>query len=319
MGITREIDEYRYGKNKEKMKHLSERTQEFLKKLWEKDGEVVTHNGTFHADDVFSCALISIVAENVFGMEKIKIIRTNEDEKTDCITFDRGGGKYDHHQRDAKVRENGIKYASFGLLWRDLGCLFFDREGAEEFDQKFIQPLDQSDNFGTYNEIAELISDCGPDWDAPDAKQGGSNEDFFHAFGLARGILIRKFKKLDAQRRAIENIRNCHDKEELQNPILVLKTGAPFQKALSKEKVQFVVYASSRINEWNAQAVKDDSQTPKNKCDFPAIWGGLRNEELQKESGIKGLLFCHSSLFLVAANSKEAAIEACMAALKNKN
>ena len=35
----------------------------------------------------------------------------------DALIYDIGRGKYDHHQEDAELRENGIKYSSFGLLY----------------------------------------------------------------------------------------------------------------------------------------------------------------------------------------------------------
>ena len=85
---------------------------------------IYTHGGVFHADEVFSTALINIVRE-YFKLPLIFPERgfnpPMDDDKT--LIYDIGGGVYDHHQKDAEYRPNGDKYASFGLLWRDLAPL----------------------------------------------------------------------------------------------------------------------------------------------------------------------------------------------------
>ena len=54
------------------------------------------------------------------------------------------------------------------------------------------------------------------------------------------------------------------------------------------------------------QQLFNDSE---NRKDFPTFWGGLRDGELAKVSGIKDAVFCHTGLFLSVAKSKEGAIE----------
>ena len=71
----------------------------------------VTHGGRFHADDVFSSALLRLLNP------KIKIRRVMRlPENFDGLAFDIGGGDFDHHQNGAPVRENGVPYAAFGIL-----------------------------------------------------------------------------------------------------------------------------------------------------------------------------------------------------------
>ncbi len=75
-----------------------------------------THGGVFHADDIFSTELLKILNP------AIKILRGfSVPEDFTGIVYDIGGGKYDHHQKDSRVRENGIPYAAFGLLWEKFG------------------------------------------------------------------------------------------------------------------------------------------------------------------------------------------------------
>ena len=60
-----------------------------------------THGGKFHADDVFSAALL------LHFNPKLTIQRGNRvPEEFDGIVFDIGRGEYDHHQKDSR---NGCK------------------------------------------------------------------------------------------------------------------------------------------------------------------------------------------------------------------
>ena len=75
-----------------------------------------THAGKFHADDVFSTALLRIVRPD------IQITRGFEiPENFDGIVYDIGGGMFDHHFEPRPIRPNGVPYAAFGLLWQLLG------------------------------------------------------------------------------------------------------------------------------------------------------------------------------------------------------
>lgn len=82
-----------------------------------------THGGGFHADDVFSSALLRILNP------QIEILRGNVvPEEFDGIVYDIGRGKFDHHQQQKLYRENGIPYAAFGLLWKEFGGLLLTDE-----------------------------------------------------------------------------------------------------------------------------------------------------------------------------------------------
>ena len=69
-----------------------------------------THGGKFHADDVFSTALLKILFPNI-NVERGFVVPEN----FDGIIYDIGFGEFDHHQENSPVRESGTPYASFGL------------------------------------------------------------------------------------------------------------------------------------------------------------------------------------------------------------
>lgn len=269
-----------------------------------------THSGKFHADDVFSSALL------LYLNPEIRIIRGNKvPEDFDGIVFDIGRGKYDHHQKDSRIRENGIPYAAFGLLWEELGAEILGEELAQKFDESFVQPLDNNDNTGEKNELATLIGNFNPTWDA----QGGNDEAFFQAVSVAGMILENKFERYLGNERAdkrVEEILEAHqkavysgEKSKEEARILVLPEFVPCQKRLSETDIAFVIFPSNRGGYCIQPQKKEYSLNY--KCSFPIEWLGLENEELISATGLSSAGFCHKGGFLMTTGTLEDAVKAC--------
>ncbi len=269
-----------------------------------------THSGKFHADDVFSSALL------LYLNPEIRITRGNKvPENFDGIVFDIGRGKYDHHQKDSRIRENGIPYAAFGLLWEELGAEILGEELAQKFDESFVQPLDNNDNTGEKNELATLIGNFNPTWDA----QGGNDEAFFQAVSVAGMILENKFERYLGNERAdkrIEEILEVHqkavysgEKSKEKARILVLPEFVPCQKRLSETDIAFVIFPSNRGGYCIQPQKKEYSLNY--KCSFPIEWLGLENEELISVTGLSSAGFCHKGGFLMTTGTLEDAVKAC--------
>lgn len=269
-----------------------------------------THSGKFHADDVFSSALL------LYLNPEICITRGNKvPENFDGIVFDIGRGKYDHHQKDSRIRENGIPYAAFGLLWEELGAEILGEELAQKFDESFVQPLDNNDNTGEKNELATLIGNFNPTWDA----QGGNDEAFFQAVSVAGMILENKFERYLGNERAdkrVEEILEAHqkavysgEKSKEEARILVLPEFVPCQKRLSETDIAFVIFPSNRGGYCIQPQKKEYSLNY--KCSFPIEWLGLENEELISATGLLSAGFCHKGGFLMTTGTLEDAVKAC--------
>ena len=281
-----------------------------LEQIKKNNASAFTHSGKFHADDVFSAALL------LYLNPEINISRGNKvPEIFDGIVFDIGRGQYDHHQKDSRIRENGVPYAAFGLLWEALGKEILGVELAEKFDQSFVQPLDNNDNTGEKNELATLIGNFNPAWDV----QGGSDEAFFQAVSVAGMILENKFQRYLGNERAdrrVEEILEMHNeaissgkKSEEEAKILVLPEFVPCQKRLSETEIAFVIFPSNRGGYCIQPQKKEYSLNY--KCSFPVEWLGLENEELVQKTGLESAGFCHKGGFLMTAGTLEDAIKAC--------
>ena len=174
--------------------------EEIIKKIKE-DGFAYTHDGVYHADDLFCMALIGYALENEYNFE---FIRTRNLEHP-YFTFDVGGGNFDHHQcdeyRDGKKK--GI-FASFGKLWCTIGRTLGLREEIwKEIDEQFVQAIDLTDNTGVMNPVNYMINST---------KHRGLEEGFIVARSMANEILIeiiesglQKSKELDSFHKEVES------------------------------------------------------------------------------------------------------------------
>lgn len=278
---------------------------ELLEEIKKKDAKAFTHGGKFHADDVFSAALL------LYINPEIVISRGNKvPEDFDGIVFDIGRGRYDHHQKDSRVRENGVPYAAFGLLWEALGKEILGEELAEKLDESFIQPLDINDNTGEKNELATLIGNFNPPWDA----KGGSDEAFFQAVSVAGMILENKFERYRGNARADQRVEQVLEEHNPKDRILVLPEFIPCQKALDETEIAFVIFPSNRGGYCIQPQKREYSMNY--KCSFPSQWLGLEGEELVKETGLSSAVFCHKGGFLMTVGELEDAKAACKKALE---
>lgn len=280
---------------------------ELLQMIRQKNASAFTHSGKFHADDVFSSALL------LYLNPEITIIRGNKvPEDFTGIVFDIGRGKYDHHQKDSRIRENGIPFAAFGLLWEELGSEILGTELASQFDESFVQPLDNNDNTGEKNELASLIGSFNPSWD----ENTGTDEAFFRAVGVAGMILENKFARYLGNERADKRIEEIlGSKSQSSNSrILILPEFIPCQKRLSETDIAFVIFPSNRGGYCIQPQKKEYSLNY--KCSFPDEWLGLENEELQNISGLDSASFCHKGGFLMTTQNLEDAVKACEISLK---
>lgn len=278
------------------------------------EADFVTHAGNFHADDVFS----SMFMARLYG--DITLIRLN-DYKDDGskIAFDIGLGKFDHHQANYnKKRANGIHYCGFGLLWQEYGLKYlrkikvkYPEKVFNILDELLVIQIDAIDNgeyfidapFNIYT-LAGLIEQFRPKI----GKKEDENECFLKAVSFADTIFEQILNDAIGKVYALNEIEK--KKKTIKDNILILDKYIPYEYAIFKLEldVNFVVYPSNRgCYAAHTVPTKYKGFTP--KIPFKKEWAGLRDEELQKVSGIKTAHFCHKKLFLATATTKEDALK----------
>lgn len=256
-----------------------------------------THAGRFHADEVFSAALLHILRPD------IRIYRGfTVPVGFSGIVFDIGDGPFDHHQKNSPRRANGAAYAAFGLLWRAYGHCFLPEKAAASFDVKFVQPLDIDDNKGTGNTLAGLIGAYNPVWDSEEDE----NQAFCVAVDVAKSLLLHKLSSLAAMERGHRVVKEALAK--MENRVVQLEKYVPWKPVLVESDAEFVIFPSMRGG-FSLQCVpKDFSNKTGNKVPMPAAWCAATAQRLQQLTGVADVTFCHASGFMCSVGSVAGAL-----------
>ena len=278
----------------------------------------ITHSGIFHADEVMATVLLSKI------LPEVKVCRTfkvPEDIAEDVIVYDIGGGVYDHHQRGfSESRDNGIKFSSFGLLWRKFGMqLLSDNENAELvfdlFDKSFVTGIDAIDNGQVERTddvqvmtVSGVISAFNPNWD----EKANADDSFMKAVEFAELIFDNALNSAISKAKAKTGVESAI--EASANGIMSLDEFMPWQEYLfnsTNEKadgILYVVFPSNRGG-YNVNAVPDAPGSFVQRKSLPESWAGLNGSQLSEVCGIEGATFCHPARFICGAATFEDAMK----------
>ncbi len=258
-----------------------------------------THSGKFHADDVFSTAVLRLVNPE-FTVERV--FKFPEDTEN-CIVYDIGGGSFDHHGVDIKFHENGCRYASFGLIWDEYGPELSGSQNAfKRIEEKFVSVIDEADNGGEPDMLSKVISSFNPSWDSDENR----DEAFEEAVDIAMKILIKTIEREKAIEKADSIVYGALEK--MENKIVILDKFVPFSKLLTGTDAVYAIYPSLRGG-YCVQGVPVEDESRDVKVPFPKQWRGLEECDIESVSGIKGMKFCHNSGFMASSDTLESAVE----------
>jgi uncharacterized UPF0160 family protein len=292
------------------------------------DLTIATHNGNFHADDVFSIAALKHIFPN------FNLIRTRNLEiigKAD-IVIDVGGeynanaGRFDHHQRGgAGERENGIPYSSFGLVWQKYGLEICqgNQDVANAVDAGLVSTIDAIDCGYTEGaskginqgiSLSQTISMFNPTW------QEDSHFDncFDEAVEFATRILTRFIASanggISAKEIVAKAIENAEDPR-----VIVLDKYTPWKRTVHALSAQalYMVYPSGS-GPWRIQTVPVEPGSFEDRKSLPQAWAGLSDDALKAVTGIDDAMFCHNGLFIAGAETFESTMKMAAIALQEE-
>lgn len=282
--------------------------------------QIVTHSGSFHADDVFSIAAFQLL----LGKNNITVTRTRDEEviaSADYVVdvggvYNHGAKRYDHHQNGAPVRENGIPYAGFGLMWHHYGEeICGSKEVADKIEEKLCWPVDLGDNAISVWESG--VHDIKPfEWDGvlkvwqaePDLGED-SDVHFLQAVDVARGYLERIIIKGRSKIKQKELAEHLYE-SSAEKTVLVSDQYIARSLFISHEDVNIIIFPRDDTGDWMAVAVQEKDGEFATRVRFPESWAGLRDGDLAEVSGVADAKFCHKDRYMFITKSKESAIAA---------
>ncbi|HET9102289.1 MAG TPA: MYG1 family protein [Solirubrobacteraceae bacterium] len=280
---------------------------------------VVTHDGSFHADEVFAIAALRLLGGPVH------ITRTRDpavvaaaDLRVDVgFRDDPSQGDFDHHQREfSRARENGVRYASFGLIWRRYGTEICggDADVAAAVDGTLVAPVDANDTGQQLTEglidgvrpmtLNGVIGGFNPRWDETLTAQE-ERARFEAAVELAEGVLAREIAAAASGRAAARLVEQAL--ADAADPrVIELPVNAPWKQVLVPASAEALYVIYPKRQGFGLEAVPRELGAFANRRDLPEAWAGREGEDLAAVTGVPEALFCHAKRFLAVARTREA-------------
>lgn len=294
------------------------------------EANLITHNGKFHPDDVFSTMFLSKIIDNpILYRASVKDVPENHN----AIMYDIGFGKFDHHGASARYRNNSnIKYCSFGLLWEEYGHKYLQSINAEDenklfevIEEKLIKQIDGIDN-GLFPKIEaeyklldldQIIDLFNLSWE----EKGDNSINFLAAVNMAETIFDNLIKREKANIKASKLVSEHIN--EVKDNILILPKFMPYQEAIftsdnPKSKEIKVVILPSNRGGYDIKPITINKDSKELLVNFPVSYRGMHDKELIEITGIPTARFVHASGFLASTENLNDAIELAKRAINNK-
>ena len=279
-----------------------------------------THDGSFHADEVTACSLLLLFDR----IDRDKIFRTRDPEvlKQCDYVCDVGGEyssekrRFDHHQIDY---QGSLSSAGMILLYLKEKHVI-DPTLYEFFNRSLILGVDAHDNgmakleYGVTS-FSQVVSNFLPiEYTASDEEM---NEAFFRAVDFVVGHLDRMKHRFAYTVKCQTMVKEAMAEG---NYALIFEQSIPwienfFELGGEMHPAQFVIMPSGK--HWKLRGIPPNlGDRMKVRKALPEKWAGLRDEALQRVSGVPGAIFCHKGRFISIFETKEDAIQALHLALQ---
>ncbi|KAK4050322.1 hypothetical protein OIO90_005115 [Microbotryomycetes sp. JL221] len=262
--------------------------------------------------------------------------------------------RFDHHQRGFnEVFGHGFitKLSSAGLVYKHFGkdivaqVLNLDKSDPIvdtlylKMYADFVEAFDGIDNgisaqqgpslYKSKTDISSRIGYLNPRWNEP-SNDEILDQKFKQASQLAGQEFLSRLDYLskawlparDIVMKAIEQRKQIHSSGQ----VIVFETFAPWKEHLhileqeleipEIEKPLYVLYPENETSgKWRIQAVPVSQDSFESRKPLPEAWRGIRDNDLDKVSGIPGCVFVHAAGFIGGNQTKEGAMQMAIKAL----
>lgn len=275
--------------------------------------EVAVSDGPFDHDSPLAVAVLKLIY-------KVRVVRTRDPllmsqaqmrigigRKHDLAT-----GDFDHDQHGAPFRINGVKYATFGLVWRQFGDrICRSKRLAEAVDRLLVQPCDaaHTGNLGRLDQgpnaysVTSMIESLNPTWMERELDQAVQ---FAKAVRLAKKILKRA---IAACRADIEKADAIQRAVSLTDDVRILSFDTPIPWSLDETgwppEVRYIVSPDREL--WHIRSLTE-KVTALTKYPLPDSWAGKFEEDLAALIGLPDAFRCSHDRASAAATSLEGAL-----------
>ena len=206
-----------------------------------------------------------------------------------------------------------MRFASFGLVWREFGAqLAGGEEAAAAIDERLVQGVDANDTGQDLTEslvgdirpmsVSGVIGAMNAVWDE-ELTSAEEDARFAEAVALATGIVEREIAGARAFARALGLVRDAI--AGAADPrVIELPGSLPWRETVVEgaPEALYVIYPKS--DGWGMQAVPVAVDSFDNRRDLPEAWAGLSGAELASVTGVPDAVFAHLKRFYASAGSR---------------
>lgn len=250
---------------------------------------------------------------------------------------------YMHFGKPIIARQTGLEEASeeVGILWRKIYEEFIEALDAHDNGISVYDPMETKDLKKRFYDggigLGSLVGDLNGWSDEEErgelnAEQQQEAEDgrFLQASELMGSVFLRKLKYHHRNwlpaREGVREAYAVRKRFDEQGRILVFESGLPWKDHLysleaenpSEQEVTYVLYPEGRRegSKWRIQAVPVSKESFESRKALPEAWRGVRDDQLDKISGIEGGVFVHASGFIGGNKTRQGAMEMARKALE---
>ncbi len=277
---------------------------------------IATHDGPFHADDVFGYVLLKSIFPTA---DFLRTRDTDKLAKAD-IVFDVGGvqdsttKRFDHHLLSAAKRQNGVIYSAFGLLWNEYGLQYCDNDEDihRRIDKELVESIDADDNGQIIDTrtnfqalrptIDELVRSFNP------VDDESFDEQFIKVSNIAEQILDR-FKKTIVSRLTIEKSVVKSFELSSNKSFISIDHYIPVHDLRDMPDQLLYIICQEKPDRWLLCAVQNNNLFDSLRKPLPQSWGGLSGEDFVRETGVEDVQSCHRNRFIAVTYTEQAALE----------
>ena len=308
---------------------------------------VITHSGSFHADEVLGVLLVKFIKE----FDKFVLVRTRNKSIWSYanLIMDVGGEfdpekyKYDHHMdffKETFSNDHKIKLSSAGLIYKYHGKEILQNllnVWKIEFNERnfnllynkvyksFIEYVDGNDNginqfdgpknYHHHTDYASRVSRMNPN----SVNRGNQTDQFLKSISIAEEEFIATvsnitFNHIPSYSIVYESIEKRNENHE-SGQIIVLSKGCQFKEHLINIEIELkienlVKFVISQFSEFDfrVHTVPKDLGSFEFRKGLCKNWRGKELDELKNLSKIDDIIFCHPTGFIGGAKSLNSAL-----------
>ena len=248
-----------------------------------------------------------------------------------------------HFGKPIIARQTGLEEGSaeVEVLWRKMYEEFIEALDAHDNGISVYDPAETRHLTKRFHDggigLGSLVADLNA-WEdgeergemSPEQVQEAEDARFLQASELMGSVFSRKLRYYHRNWwPARQGVRECYTERKSNDPqgrIMVFERGMPWKDHLytceaengDLEEVVYVLYPEGEHegSKWRIRAVPVSKDSFESRKALPEAWRGVRDEELQKVSGIEGGVFVHASGFIGGNKTKEGALAMAKQALK---